>query len=212
MCFPQIKSVQILLMTNDQRFHQQIANVFPYISVTHGFANEIQFSVFIHFDPSLRNLASSWHQGKLIWITGNNCFRVQFILCRAFGFAHHWRRLFSLFLLSLGLCTTGKYLDKCFENVIEMMTFVEYLLLTRPCLSCFLKMIFHIYTKGDLTKFVFFFQEQLMGSFSWHFRFFFARYVAFYCKTRAHIIQEGPVPDFKLIITLPEFAKKKFVG
>ena len=97
-CFPQIKSVHIFLRTNDQRFHQQIANVFPYISVTHGFANEIQFSVFIYFDPSLRNLASSWHQGKLIWITGNNCFRVQFILCRAFGFAHHWRRLFFLWI------------------------------------------------------------------------------------------------------------------
>ena len=66
--------------------------------------------------------------------------------------------------------------------------------------------------RGIFTKFVFFFQEQLMGSFSWHFRFFFARYVAFYCKTRAHITQEGPVPDLKLIITLPELAKKKFVG
>ena len=39
------ESVLFLLMTNDQRFHQKIANVFPCTTVTHGFAKENQFSV-----------------------------------------------------------------------------------------------------------------------------------------------------------------------
>ena len=43
------ESVQFLLMTDDQRFHQQIANVFPYITLTHGFAKDIQFSVLYTF-------------------------------------------------------------------------------------------------------------------------------------------------------------------